>query len=209
MQNSSLSYEHDFWGSCANTYWEEAKQIAYARRMGLYPFWGGAHPPTFILGGRSVIDIGGGPVSLLLKTIQRGRAVVADPGDFPPWVRMRYQEAGIEYWRIPGEELMDATRDGVHFDEAWIYNVLQHVEDPERVCKNALELASTIRVFDWVGIDPYEGHPHRLDKETLDEWLEGFGFVSAINENGAVGAAYYGVFGRGRSDGSREEPDAA
>lgn len=79
-------YETDWWGTCANTLQEEQKQLIYAARMGLVAQWGVGHPPVFDLEGRSVIDIGGGPVSLLLKCGNRGRAVVADPAEWPVWV---------------------------------------------------------------------------------------------------------------------------
>ena len=180
--------EAAWWGTAANTLHEEQKQLVYAPRMGLVPNWACAHPPTFDLAGRSVIDIGGGPVSLLLKCENRGRAVVADPSVFPEWVTARYAYLGIEYWRQPGEEI-----EGYTFDEAWIYNCLQHVRDPALVIARARELASTIRLFEWIDLDPYPGHPHRLTQERLDEWLGAAGFVVTLNENGCVGRAYYSV----------------
>lgn len=186
--------EAGWWGDCANSFHEEQKQIIYAPRMGLLPSWGGAHPPTFNIGGRSVIDIGGGPVSVLLKCINKGRAVVADPGNYPPWVLARYEACGIEYWRMEGES---PSLSGYSFDEAWIYNVLQHTIDPEKVISNAQGVAKTLRVFDWLDIDPYPGHPHRLEKEQLDEWLGAPGFTAHVNQDGAVGHAYYGVFSLG------------
>lgn len=182
-------YEEDFWGDCANTYHEEQKQLVYARRMGLLASWNVAHPPTFDIGGRSVVDIGGGPVSLLLKCVNRGDCEIVDPGPWPSWVLQRYKDCGINYWPVPGEEF-----DFSGLDEAWIYNVLQHVEDPALVIKRARAAAKTIRIFEWIGIDPYPGHPHRLESEQLDEWLGGKGFSAKVNENGAVGLAYYGVF---------------
>lgn len=182
--------ETAWWGDCANTYHEEQKQLVYAPRIGLRPEWGGAHPPAFDLEGRSVIDIGGGPVSLLLKCQRHGRrTVVADPGDFPQWVIDRYAYCGIEYWRTNGEDISGYT-----FDEAWIYNTLQHVNDPAKVIQVARELASTVRVFEWIDTEPYPGHPHTLTKDDLDEWLKGDGFATDLNESGAVGRAYYGVF---------------
>ena len=181
--------ETAWWSDCSNTFHEEQKQLVYAPRMGLRPDWGGAHPPTFDVENRSVIDIGGGPVSLLLKSVNRGRSVVADPGEYPAWVRMRYQECGIEYWRTNAEDISGYT-----FDEAWIYNTLQHVESPKRVIAVARELAYVVRIFEWIGLDPYPGHPHRLEKELLDEWLGSPGYTAKLNESGAVGQAYYGVF---------------
>lgn len=185
--------ESAWWGDCANTWHEEEKQHVYAKRMGLVAQWGGAHPPSYDLANRSVIDIGGGPVSLLLKCLNRGRAVVADPAIFPQWVVDRYTQLGIEFWRQPGEEL-----EGYSFDEAWIYNVLQHVWDPSLVIARARALAGTVRVFDWIGIDPYDGHPHRLEREQLDICLGAPGFTAKLDESGCVGEAYYGVF-RGQS----------
>lgn len=180
-----------FWADCSNTYHEEQKQLVYAPRMGLRPIWDCAHPPTFDLEGRSVIDIGGGPISLLLKCVSRGRSVVADPAPWPNWVRQRYEECGIEFWSMEGES---ESITGYSFDEAWIYNVLQHVVDPLQVIANARSIARTIRIFEWIDIDPYAGHPHLLTEILLDAALEGKGFVARLAENGAVGSAYYGVF---------------
>jgi hypothetical protein len=183
--------EAEWWADCANTLHEEQKQLVYATRMGLIANWSCAHPPEFDIEGRSVLDIGGGPVSLLLKCVNRGRCVVVDPSDFPLWVFERYRHCKIDFWHGPAEEITDEK---LHFDEAWIYNVLQHVGDPAEVIERARKHASTVRVFEWIDIDPYPGHPHRLEREGLDEWLDGHGFVAQLNERGCVGTAYYGVF---------------
>lgn len=183
--------ESAWWGNCANTFHEEQKQFVYAKRMGLQAIWGGAHPPTYNLLGRSVMDIGGGPVSLLLKCENRGHSVVVDPGNFPPWVTARYEQCGIGFWHGPAEQIDDRE---LEFDEAWIYNVLQHVQDPARVIEMARSHARLLRIFEWVDVDPYPGHPHLLTKELLDEWIGGTGYVVTVDESGAVGRAYYGVF---------------
>jgi len=183
-------YELDFWGSCCNTWHEEQKQFSYAGRMGLYASWHSAHPPTYDIGGRSVLDVGGGPASLLLKCVNLGYCVVCDPGRFPAWVNARYRECGIEHWTTGGEGLST----GHDFDEAWIYNVLQHVDDPALVLERVRDSARTLRIFEWVDIEPYPGHPHKLTQELLEKWIGGPGFTANINENGAVGRAFYGVY---------------
>jgi hypothetical protein len=183
--------EANWWGTCGSTFHEEQKQLVYAPRMGLRPNWSCAHPPEFDLMDRSVVDIGGGPASLLIKCINKGRAVVADPSTFPEWVTARYEACGIEYWRMEGES---PSLSGYTFDEAWIYNVLQHVVDPEKVISNARGVASMLRIFEWIDIPAYEGHPHVLTKEKLDEWIDGDGYTVQLNTDGAVGRAYYGVF---------------
>lgn len=189
---SSSFDEVAWWQDCANTWHEEQKQFVYAKRMGLQANWGGAHPPTYDIGGASVLDIGGGPVSLLLKCENLGYCVVCDPGRFPAWVNARYREHGIEHWTTGGEGLSD----GHDFDEAWIYNTLQHVFDPALVIERARDSARTIRIFEWIDIAPYPGHPHELTQERLDFWLGATGFTVSLNESGAVGRAYYGVFSR-------------
>ena len=184
----SLTAEQRFWGDCCNTFHEEEKQLEYAARMGLSALYGGAHPPSFDGGGRSVVDIGGGPVSLLLKHFNIPRGVVVDPCRYPSWVKARYKAHGVRLERRRGEDF-----DCSGFDEAWIYNVLQHVDDPRQVVANSLR-AGVVRIFEWIDIDPYEGHPNRLTKAELEEWLGGLGYVAKIDARGAVGTCFYGVF---------------
>ena len=117
---------------------------------------------------------------------------VVDPATWPEWVASRYEACGIALVTCSFEDMGPYA--SPRFDEAWIYNVLQHVNDPALVITNARAVAHKIRVFDWIEVDPYPGHPHRLEKKQLDDWLGAPGFVAQINENGAVGRAYYGVF---------------
>ena len=188
-----MTFDEDaWWGNCGNTFHEEQKQLVYAKRMGLRAEWGGAHPPTYDLGGTSVIDIGGGPVSLLLKCVNRDGCAVVDPGRFPAWVGQRYEECGIMYWNGKGEEI--DVESMAHFDEAWIYNTLQHVDDPEKVITNARAVADIVRIFEWIDVPPYDGHPHQLSEERLNGALGHAGYTVHLQEYGAVGRAYYGVF---------------
>jgi hypothetical protein len=160
--------------------------------------------PTYHAHGRRILDIGGGPVSLLLKTAYATRAVVADPGTYPNWVMRRYEEVGIEYLKIAGEDCV-ATGE---FDEVWIYNVLEHVMDPARVIQNALVAAPVLRLFEWIDPipDDYHAslHPTHLSAAELDLWTGGRGTVEPglkLNptNNELPGTAYYGVFERKRN----------
>lgn len=185
-------WESDWWGTCVNTFGEEAKQISYAHRMGLVNNPIGERWPGYDLEGRSVIDIGGGPVSILLKCRNGDRLTVLDPLEVPGWVRARYALAGIELRQVAAEEFDDPFV----WDEAWLYNVLQHVQDPKALIENAWRHARRIRIIDFPYTDPHPGHPHRLEPEELDEWLGGKGTVEVLDENGLHGYVYYGVFER-------------
>lgn len=186
------AWEAGWWGTCANTFGEEAKQITYAHRMGLVNVGqSGGYWPLYDLAGRKVIDLGGGPVSILLKCINVGPSTVIDPAVYPPWVAERYRQTGINYHRVQAETVTAASG---RYDEAWLYNVLQHVIDPEKIVANARALAPVVRIFEWIDLPPYQGHLHTLTEAALNAWLGRPGTVETITENGIeAGRAYYTV----------------
>lgn len=185
-------FEQMWWADCANTFTEETKQLTYGYKMGLTCYSNNGKWPCYNLNEANVIDIGGGPVSMLLKCENRGQSLVVDPCDYPTWVKRRYWEAKIEYLQVRGEDLaLDAES---HWCEAWIYNVLQHTEDPERIIANARSLAPVVRIFEWLDIPAHLGHPQELKEADLNKWLDGEGTTEFLNENGCYGRAYYGVF---------------
>src|SRR5690349_19584455 len=101
-------FEASWWGDCANTYGEETKQIVYARHMGIPVHDVGAPGPMVQLPSDvySVIDFGGGPASLLLKTRVLDRAWVVDPCPYPTWVTHRYVTHQIVLLQQPAEEAL-------------------------------------------------------------------------------------------------------
>lgn len=183
------AWEKDWWNLCLNTYFEEMKQLLYANRMGLVTTPDAKTPYRFDLGGIKVIDIGGGPCSLLLKCVNVQGAVI-DPLDFPKWVLVRYQMANIHFRSMTAESLVIKG-----FDEAWIYNALQHVKNPELVIANACRASNLIRLFEWIDTPPNEGHPNTLTEVELNSWLGGEGKVETFTgQHGCKGKAYYGIF---------------
>lgn len=190
-------WEKDWHGNCVNTYQEECKQFLYAEKMGLVRAPNNKTIFRFDLEEKSILDIGGGPVSLLLKCQHQNlkfptrRKIVIDPLEFPHWVEQRYKEAGIEFYQTKGEDFFFPFE----LDEIWIYNVLQHCEDPKKIIENAKEAGKLIRIFEWLDTLPNEGHPNKLTEKELNQWLEGEGRVETLNgQNYCVGKAYYGIF---------------
>jgi hypothetical protein len=182
-------FEKDFWGDCCNTFAEEMKQLEYARRMQLMP------DAFFRIDARNknILDIGGGPVSLLLKCYNLGDASrVLDPIRYPEWVYYRYSAHGIWTTTLSGE---DAHSVPPIFDEVWIYNTLQHCVDPEKIIANAKRAAPVLRIFEWVNFPPHPGHPHELKSQDLDRWIgSGGANIEYLSTNGCYGMSYYGVF---------------
>lgn len=185
------SWERWWWGSCANTHHEEEKQLQYAEKMGLIVDRRIKDLEVIIPGKSSarVLDIGGGPVSLMLKcpTISKGKVV--DPIEYPKWTVERYAARGIDV-HVIGGEYIDPTE---WWDEVWIYNCLQHSTNPERIIKNAMAVTSTLRIFEWIETGISEGHYHNLTKEKLEKWIGQKGKVEDFK--GILhGRAFYGVF---------------
>jgi len=183
------NFERNWWGNCVNTLGEERKQLVYAQHMGIIFNDTGGPGPVHFLAGASVLDIGGGPCSMLLKVEDGGKLKVIDPLPIPEWCKARYEAAGIEYVQQGAEQGVD----GDAFDEVWIYNALQHVEDPERVLAVARQAGQLLRVFEWVDIPAHEGHPHELTVESLNRWAGFEGYRVEVNWHGAVGSAWVGI----------------
>lgn len=180
----ALREEIIWWGNCTNTANEEAKQMFYAKHMGLWRYKVSGRPyfaAPLDLQGKSVLDIGGGPVSLLLRCRNRGQSVVLDPAVWPQWVMDRYAAAGIRYIPVMAEAIEDL---GAKFDEAWIYNTLQHVQDPEKVVAVALKHGRTVRIFEWLEIATDDKHLHYLTAEFMDRCLGTKGKVLQLRGEG-------------------------
>lgn len=190
-------WELSWHGNCINSLNEELKQLVYAEKMGLSASPTPKTPYNFDLKGRNVLDIGGGPYSLLLKCANVGKdSVVVDPlmFYFPTWVKERYVAKGILTMNASGEELQKDIKNNNVFDEIWLYNVLEHTYAPKQILKNARSLGKVIRIFEWLDTPPNIGHPQTLKEDDLNKWLGGEGKVEFIKRSGATGKCYYGVF---------------
>ena len=146
---------------------------------------------------KSVIDIGCGPFSLLQRVTVK-ESVGLDPIYYDD-LEDGYIRKGIKRLFKCGEDL--SPKDGI-FDEAWIYNCLQHVKDPVRIIENAMDVSSTVRIFEWIHIPPYEGHIHELTPTMLTLPFKQRGWTSLVecegtlNYSGLNGRYFMGVFSK-------------
>ena len=180
--NDDLGFEKDFWGDCCNTFGEDQKHFVYANYMGLEQQYFSLNA-----GGKRILDIGGGPTSMLLKTYNLVEGRVCDPIDYPQWTKDRYASKNISVQVIDGEDIDESG-----WDEVWIYNVLQHVKDPQKIIENAKRAAKTLRIFEWINIPAHDGHPHMLTKENLERWIGQRGGTAFLSDNGCFGNCFYG-----------------
>ena len=184
MTNTNLFFEESYWGNCCNTFDEDQKHFVYAKCMGLKQ-----KHFSFDVENKSILDIGGGPTSMLLKTVNLKKGKVIDPIDYPYWTKLRYESKNIFVQVELGENVKESG-----WDEVWIYNVLQHTENPEKIINNAKRAAKTLRIFEWIDIPAHEGHPHELNMQSLNSWIGQSGQVINLAESHCYGKAYFGVF---------------
>lgn len=167
--------------------WADIEQMEMARWMGLEV------DDRLTIHTEGVIwDIGGGPVSLLLKSVGFTAGVVIDPAPYPAWTRERYYQYGIEVERMKAETAFVVLPDP---DEVWIYNTLQHVEDPQWIVEQAVKTGAVVRLFEWVEEPLNECHIHTLHADDLERWAldAGASVTSRTHELNGV-KCYAGVF---------------
>lgn len=181
-------WERQWHGNCVHSYHEETKQIYYAKRMGLVPVVRGGCAPCFDLHGASVLDVGGGPYSLLLKCFNFSKAVVVDPCPFPEWVTARYHAAGIQHIRMKAENYWPSEV----YDEAWLYNVLQHSDSPGSITNMMIKNARLLRVYEWIETGTSNGHIHSFTADWYDKAFDARGYTETAE--GTSSRAWFGLF---------------
>lgn len=183
-------WEADWHGNCINSYNEETKQYIYANFMGLNVYKQNYYGQIgWDFGDKSVLDVGCGPYSILLKSKAKVKEGI-DPCDYPSWVSERYKAAGVLVFKIPAEDFIPLQI----YDEVLIYNCLQHVINPWIIIHNALACSKIVRVFEWIETGISDGHLHDLMPDDLDKALGGYGVRNHIDVGPCVGKAYWGIF---------------
>lgn len=152
---------------------------------------------------RSVLDIGCGPFSLLQRIpVKKEASAALDPLHYGD-LEESYTTAGIRRIIKCAEDL--TTEDGL-YDEAWIYNCLQHVKNPQRIIERAMQVCDTLRFFEWTGIPPYKGHLWELTPSMIETPLRANGWVPRhtttgwLAHNGLDGTYYCAIWSKTKKE---------
>ena len=148
--------------------------------------------PRYDLKGKSVLDLGGGPTSLLLRCTNFSEAVVVDPLPVTESVKERYREKGIKLVQLPAEEFV---YDKI-YDEIWDYNCLHHVMDPELILRNAMQHCRLLRIYEILYTNRDIMHPQSFTPDFFERILGPGGFTKDMQEPppSPRGIGYYGIF---------------
>ncbi len=58
---------------------------------------------------------------------------------------------------------------------------------------SVVEEGFDLRIFEWVDIEPHDGHPQMITKKTLDESIGSDGKLVHLAEAGCFGLAYFNI----------------
>lgn len=188
LWREAQEWEKKWHDNCVNSYQEESKQIEYVVRMGLVVIGTEGRYPVIDFHNKSVLDVGGGPYSILLKGINL-KGTVVDPCDFPQWTKDRYKAAGIEFISKRGEDYCEGR-----YDIGLIYNCLQHTENPKKIIENMRKMCSLIYIHEWLDTPVSPGHIQTLKEKDLNEWLEGKGIIGNEKWGDKDQPYYCGIF---------------
>jgi hypothetical protein len=124
----------------------------------------------------TVIDIGGGPLSLITH-YDLSLGVVVDPIMISDKYLKKYKERNILFVNKKAEDFL-SSYDGPIMDEVWMYNCLQHTIDPEYIMKNLWKAGKYLRISEPTDTPINTAHPHSF----TPEWYQNM--LTMISERG-------------------------
>lgn len=111
------------------------------------------------LKGKSVIEIGPGRIAALLFCTDWGKAYIFEPTHYEG-VSHLYDREDMELCNHTIEESKLPM-----VDEVWLFNVLQHVQDPDLLISKCKASAKVIRFFEPVDLPVNNEHPFTFSVE--------------------------------------------
>jgi ubiquinone/menaquinone biosynthesis C-methylase UbiE len=154
-------------------------QEQYMDAMGIHDDYFHAPDNSLNMSGLNVLDVGGGPSSILLRTNKlRGNqhdgvnhGVVIDPLIITEHQKLRYDYYGIEFIQDQSENIDQYYSERGYFDECFIYNCLQHVVDPIEILDKVTSISKRIRIAEPLNIPTDSMHLHMFTKEYFDNYF--------------------------------------
>lgn len=124
------------------------------------------------LDGRSVVEIGPGRIAGLLFCKNYGNSYVLEPTEYDGIAHLYAHKPNLT--RI-GRRAEDWVFPNV--DEVWLFNVLQHVQDPDILIAKCKEASKVIRFFEPVDLPTNLEHPFTFSVEDFRRY-----FGDCVNE---------------------------
>jgi ubiquinone/menaquinone biosynthesis C-methylase UbiE len=157
------------------------------------------------MSGLNVLDVGGGPASILLRTNNNlpnrphdglNKGVVIDPVMITDHQKMRYDFHDIEFIEDQAENIDKYYSEKGFFDECFIYNCLQHVVDPLKILDKITAVSKRIRIAEPLNVPTDHMHLHMFTENYFDEYFSQDRFTCHDKTITAIGSCnhYVGLF---------------
>lgn len=140
------------------------------------------------LKGKTILEIGSARISALLYCKNYGPSYIVEPTRYEDTEHM-YEGKDIKFIREIYEECESPV-----VDEIWLFNVLQHIVDPDVFIEKCKKSGKLIRFFEPINTQIEVHHPHSF---TFEDYVKYFG-DSVKKYNGSTEAFHTAdcVFGK-------------
>lgn len=118
------------------------------------------------LSGKSVLEIGPAKCAGLLYCSNFSSAYIVEPTPYED-TEILYKEKGIKVIRDLYEDC-----DPPFVDEVWILNLLQHVQDPDRLIEKVKQNCKAVKFFEPLDMAVDNEHPHTFSVTDLEEYFD-------------------------------------
>lgn len=136
--------------------------VKYSESYSQYFKWLGIDPD---LKGKSIIEIGPADVPALYFCENYSQSCIIEPMPSTLLYELVF-DLPICLSMVVAED-----NDINNCDEVWLFNVLQHVLDPDKVVDNCKKWAKTIRYFEPVDQPISDCHPHAPTQDDFKRWF--------------------------------------
>lgn len=144
----------------------EDLQTALKKWESIYDFYFRYLDVKLDLNGKTILEIGPARISSLLYCNNYGPSFIAEPTRYEDSEHL-YNEKNITFIREVYEDCESPI-----VDEIWLFNVLQHIVDPDLFIEKCKKNAKVIKFFEPINTPIEIHHPHSF---TLDDYIKYFG----------------------------------
>lgn len=144
----------------------ESNEVAYEKWFNIYSFYFRYLDINPNLNNKSIMEIGPARFSALLYCNNFSNSYIIEPTIYKDSEKL-YDEKPIKFIRETYEEC-----DSPYVDEIWLFNVLQHIIDPDKFIDKAKKNCKIIRFFEPINTPIEVHHPHSFSQ---NDYINYFG----------------------------------
>jgi hypothetical protein len=144
----------------------ESSQDSFNKWRGIYDFYFRYLDINLDLNNKSILEIGPAKISALLYCDNYNVSYVVEPTRYED-TEYLYEGKNITFIRDLYEEC-----ESPKVDEIWLFNVLQHIVDPDLFIEKCKQNAKIIKFFEPINTPIEIHHPHSF---TFEDYVKYFG----------------------------------